>query len=107
MSRPDCHHPHRHEPIAFGTTRATELEPEQPERVIHRRLPAPKWVIDRLRANDSPDDILAILQGRLLSGESNLHEAQLIINDLGRRPGGAAAIKRFVTQEIITRLARR
>ena len=95
------------QPTAFGTTKANEEEREKPERVIHHRLKAPDWVQDRLRAKASPGDILAMLQDRVIRGESDLHEALGILNDFGRRPDGGAALKRFVTQEIITRFGKR
>jgi hypothetical protein len=97
-----------HQAIAWGTTRGAPFgEERQPERVIHPRFRLPDWVLEQLRANSSAEEILRMLTGRVLNRASNLHEAQRILNDLGQRPTGGAAVKQFVTQDIITRLARR
>jgi hypothetical protein len=96
------------QPLAFGTTNASEFEAERgPERVLHRRFRTPDWVLDKLRAQASPEDLVADVRDRILNGTTNLHDAQRILNDLGRQGRGGAAFKGRVTQDLLRRLGRR
>jgi hypothetical protein len=92
-------------PDEFGTTR--EPDSSGPEFIVQPPFMIGGWLLDMLRARATDTDIVGTLQQRVLDGKSDLHEAQHILNEVGRHRGGAAVLKRFVTQEIITQLARR
>lgn len=96
-------------PDAFGTTHVAEfgIVPNERERVVHPPFDVPKWLFRMMRAGASAADIVATLRERLLNGESDLHEAQHVLNDVGRRVGGGEVLKRFVTQEIVSDLGRK
>ena len=79
---------------------------DAPDCVVHRPFRAPRWVREKISAKAGYAEIVATLRERLLRGESDLHEAQRILNDIGRRPGGGAVVKRAVTQSIVARLNR-
>ena len=107
--RPARPPPPERQPDVVGTTAAAEADWawEWPERVVHAPFEVRPWLDELLRREASDEEIVATLQERLLSGESDLHEAQKILNYVGGRPGGPAVLKRFVTQDIINRLAER
>jgi hypothetical protein len=69
-------------PIAFGTTSVTDLGfvSSEPECVVHPPFQIPGWLLDMIRADAVDADIVETLRERLLSRESDLHEAQRILN---------------------------
>lgn len=48
------------------------------------------------------EEVAGELQRRVLAGESDLHEAQTVINSLGAAPSGAPVVRRLITQDILT-----
>jgi hypothetical protein len=96
-------------PTAFGTTSVADLGhlAEEPERVIHPPFRIPEWLLEMHRNKESDVDIAATLERRVLAGETDLRETQRVLNDIGRRPGGAAVLLQFVTQDVVSRLGGR
>ncbi len=97
-------------PVSFGTTIVAESQmamPQDAECVVHPPFRAPSWVLDMVRSKAGSAQIAATLLERLVRGQSDLHEAQRILSDIGRRPDGGAILKKFVTQENITLLSRK
>jgi hypothetical protein len=92
--------------LGYGTTPSAESDfwLEAPDYIVHPPFQTPLWLLDLLRARATDEEVVATLQERVLKRESDLHEAQWILNMIGGRPGGAALLKKFVTQELITRL---
>jgi hypothetical protein len=66
----------------------------------------PAWFMNAVKKGSKPEDILRLLRTRLLRG-SSLCEVQLVLNEIGRLPGGARLIRQNVTQEAINNLTRR
>jgi hypothetical protein len=67
------------------------------------RLAAPDWFRKMVKLGAKPEKVLVSLRGRVSRGE-NLHTTKLIINEIGRLPGGASLIARALTQEVVFKL---
>lgn len=109
MQRP-IHDMDFHATTAFGTTSVGDLETTistAPECVVHPPFRVRRWLRDMIASNSESYEIVNTLFQRLLDGQSDLHEAQRILSDIGRHPAGAAVLKNLVTQDKINRLCRR
>lgn len=89
---------------AFG---APDSSPRCPRVKLASRgvehLDAPDWFLKMVKSGATPEKVLESLRGRVSRGE-NLHTTKLIINEIGRLPGGGKLIARALTQEIIFKL---
>lgn len=98
------------QPVSFGTTALAESQmvmPQDADCVVHPPFRAPNWVREMVNAKAENAQIAATLFERLVRGQSDLHVAQRILSDIGRRSGGGAILKRLVTQDNINLLNRR
>ena len=84
------------------------LQQEKAAGGLSLRLPdsPPAWFMNAVKKGTKPEEIIKLLSARMSRG-SSLCEVQLVLNEIGRLPGGAKLIRQHVNQEAINGLARR
>jgi hypothetical protein len=70
-------------------------------------LEPPDWFREMLKEGKTLTEIAEALEQRVLRGRVDLHVAKLIVNSIGRSPGGGTIVKRFLTQDLVFKLMRR
>ena len=65
----------------------------------------PHWLRRAIENGNSPAELIELLRRRVPQ-QSNLREAQAVINEIGRLPGGAMLIKGLLTQKEFSELPR-
>jgi hypothetical protein len=66
----------------------------------------PSWFMEAVKKGGKPEDIIRLLRTRA-GRASSLCEVQLILNEIGRLPGGAKLIRQTMTQKAVSGLQRR
>lgn len=78
----------------------SELE----ERAAPRERPtAPEWFRDMLEEGRSHEEVLKALLDRI-SDVNDLREAQAVVNEIGRLPTAGRLVRRYLTQDLLSRL---
>ena len=65
----------------------------------------PRWFLDEIKKGAKPAAIIELLRRRVPK-ESNLREAQAVLNDIGRQPGGARIVRKVLTQRLFAELSK-
>lgn len=83
----------RREEATFGTARPPRVDP-------------PSWFLELGRRRAAPAEVLRVLLERL-ADVTDLREAQLVVNEVGRGEGAGEVIRELITPDIITGLRAR
>lgn len=71
-------------------------------------LEPPVWLRKMVQGGEGPGEVLKALEARVLRGAVDLHMAQLIVNEIGRRLlDGGLLVRGALTQELVFKLMRR
>jgi hypothetical protein len=101
------------EVAVFGPPSPLEFPPEVIEQEVRDAgydlspRDIPRWLRALTQKDASPREILEVLARRLVGGQSDVEEALIIANDLGRRPANARLIKSMLTDELHAKISER